>query len=305
MITTSLLTLFLLISGKSYAAGNAPVVVAVIDTGADIHHPALKQKLWRNPGELGVDSKGRDKSSNGIDDDGNGFIDDVNGWNFIQHSADIQDHVGHGTHIAGIISQSPETQVMVLHAVDTNLNGEQAVSASVQAIEYAIQNHAQIINYSAGGAVPSQEEQLALLKAEKNHILVIAAAGNEKSNMDTNRFYPAGYALKNILSVAAVDIMGKLLPSSNFGMKTVQIAAQGQRILSALPGDKYGAMSGTSQATAMVTQAAALYCSQHPKCRPQDTIAHLISTSDHSRLLDGKIGNPVVLNTMRVAQDRN
>ncbi len=69
--------------------GSKNVVVAIIDTGADVRHEDLKNNIWRNPGESGLDQRGRDKASNGVDDDGNGFIDDVNGWNFVSNSNDL------------------------------------------------------------------------------------------------------------------------------------------------------------------------------------------------------------------------
>lgn len=61
----------------------APIVVAVIDSGVDIHHEDLKNRIWKNEGETGLDANGKDKSSNGVDDDGNGYIDDIHGWNYI------------------------------------------------------------------------------------------------------------------------------------------------------------------------------------------------------------------------------
>ena len=72
------------------------VVVAVIDSGVDIHHKDLTGKIWQNAGELGLDESGRDKASNGIDDDGNGYVDDYTGWNFIGG----YDEAGKPVHIA-------------------------------------------------------------------------------------------------------------------------------------------------------------------------------------------------------------
>jgi subtilisin family serine protease len=82
--------------------GSPDVVIAVIDTGLDIDHPDLSQKIWVNRGETGVDNQGRDKRSNQVDDDNDGYIDDWQGWNAIDNSGDLQDANGHGTHVAGI-----------------------------------------------------------------------------------------------------------------------------------------------------------------------------------------------------------
>jgi len=286
----------------AWAHEASPVIVALIDTGVDVQHQALQGHTWQNPGEIGTDRYGQDKSHNGLDDDGNGWVDDVSGYNFAQGNAQIGDSWGHGTHIAGIIAQSSTAKIMVLKALIPNQRGDSALRASVQSIRYAIQMGAQIINYSAGGNLPAPEEKAALQEAERKHILVVAAAGNDREDNDLHGFYPAAYALPNILSVAAVDLVGNLLPSSNFGMRSVRIAAPGLNILSSLPGGSYGAMTGTSQATALVTQAAATYCSHQRRCPAEATIAKLIGTGDHSRQLDGKLEHPIVLNALRVSQ---
>jgi subtilisin family serine protease len=73
------------------------IVVAVIDTGIDPTHPALKNSLWVNAKEkLGKP---------GVDDDGDGFVDNVHGWDFVRSSGSLVDQHGHGTHIAGIIAR--------------------------------------------------------------------------------------------------------------------------------------------------------------------------------------------------------
>lgn len=62
------------------------IVVAIIDTGCDVHHPSLRRNIWVNPGKSGLDAYGMSKATNGIDDDDNGFVDDVHGWNFADDS---------------------------------------------------------------------------------------------------------------------------------------------------------------------------------------------------------------------------
>ena len=293
------LVLFLAL-GSQRSQGRS-VVVAVVDTGVDIHHSYLQNNLWRNPGETGLDSRHHDKASNGIDDDGNGYIDDVNGWNFVNNSRDLKDEVGHGTHIAGIISQNPKTRIMVLKAMSSgHLNG---IDPTLAALEYAVTMNVDMINYSGGGGQPSDLEKKILEKAAQAHILVVAAAGNEKSDADQKGFYPASYGLTNILSVAAVDLTGRLIPSSNFGPKSIQIAALGHRILSSLPDEKFGIMSGTSQATAEVTLAASMICQNLRQC-PAETLVHkIVKSSDRNSRLNGKLLNPRVVNPLRMAQE--
>ncbi len=280
----------------SLTRGNKNIVVAVIDTGCDISHEDLRKNIWTNLGETGKDAKQRNKSSNGIDDDGNGFIDDVHGWNFVVASGlmgnnDLTDNHGHGTHIAGIIGAeagngkgiagiSPEVSIMCLKYFDPKVIDADNLRNTVSAIKYATQMHAQVINYSGGGTEFSQEEYEAIEEARKAGILFVAAAGNERTNSDINHYYPADYHLPNIISVTALDPNHYVLPSSNYGVKSVDIAAPGQNILSLLPHNSYGSMTGTSQATAFVTGAAVLVMARKGITDPEQVKRYITATGD-------------------------
>lgn len=236
-----------------------PVVVAVIDTGVDFNHPDLRNKNWNSL-----------KNKNEI------------GWNFVSNNSEISDDHGHGTHISGIITANlnkkmgisgiaPEVKIMGLKFYSSKLSGEKNVKNTVDSINYAINNGAKIINYSGGGPEFNEDEYLALKKAEHFGVLVVAAAGNENQNTDIpeNRYYPAAYRLSNIISVGAIDINNRLIASSNWGKKTVDVVAPGENIYSTLPGGNYGYMTGTSQATAFVTGLAAILLSENPNLTPQ------------------------------------
>jgi hypothetical protein len=249
------------------------VVVAVVDTGIDYTHVDLKRNIWVNKGETGRDASGRDKSSNGIDDDGNGFVDDVVGYDFVNNQPLPYDTHGHGTHIAGIIGAEssdgvgvvgvcPNVTIMSLKYYDNSGIGYNNLQNTVRAIQYAVKMGANIINYSGGGADPAPSEKAAIEEAQRKGILFVAAAGNDGHNNDYIPYFPASYGLDNIISVASINPQNKLLPSSNYGPRSVNIAAPGYAIISSLPGSKFGTMSGTSQATAFVTGAAALLESQ-------------------------------------------
>lgn len=293
--------------------GSKAIVVAVIDTGIDADHQDLADNLWVNPGESGLDSKGRDKATNGIDDDGNGYVDDVHGWNFVHGNNQLVDHHGHGTHIAGIIGArggngfgisgvSPQVSLMVLKYYDPKSPNANNLKNTVEAIRYATKMHAQIINYSGGGVDYSAEEFAAIKGAEKAGILVVAAAGNEQSNSDVsgNHYYPADYDLSNIISVTAVNKEEtKVLSSSNYGVRTVDLAAPGENIYSTLPGNTFGLMTGTSQATAFVTGVAALIMAHNPEFNVSDVKKYILKTGDEYPTLLSKTGTAKLLNSYK------
>ncbi len=283
----------------SVSKGSHDIIVAVIDTGADVKHEDLDTNIWNNPGETGRDAHGLDKASNGIDDDGNGFIDDVHGWNFVSNNGNLTDNHGHGTHIAGIIGAkagngkgisgiSPEVSLMILKYYDPKIAGTDNLKNTVASIKYAVKMGANIINYSGGGTEYSQEEHDAIVEAEKKGILFVAAAGNERSNSDQFKYYPADYGLSNIISVTAIDPSTEVLSSSNYGTVTVDIAAPGQNILSCLPGNAYGYMTGTSQATAFVSGAAALVMARRGAFKAVDIKKYILSTGDAEASLVAK-----------------
>ncbi len=295
----------------SVTQGSRDVIVAVIDTGVDEYHEDLKTNLWVNPGESGLDASGKDKATNGIDDDSNGFIDDVHGWNFVSNNNRLTDNHGHGTHIAGIIGAeaenkkgisgiSPKVSLMILKYFDPKVPNTDNLKNTVASIHYAIKMGAHIINYSGGGTDYSQEENDAVALADKKGILFVAAAGNERSNSDQYHYYPADYKLKNIISVTAIDPTTEVLASSNYGTETVDIAAPGQNILSCLPNNSYGLMTGTSQATAFVSGAAALVMShKNQYYKAEDVKKYILATGDTSQSLFAKTKTARQLNLFK------
>lgn len=294
--------------------GSRGIVVAIIDTGIDVRHPDLVKNLWRNPGESGLDELGRDKASNGIDDDRNGYVDDVHGWNFVDDDNVVTDNHGHGTHIAGIIGANgegagglgggirgvaPNVSLMVLKYFDPRARSLNPLANTIKAIRYAMKMNAKIINYSGGGLLPNQLEMDVIREAAERGILVVAAAGNERSNSDRRGFYPADYDLPNVLSVTAIDKQQRILPTSNYGERSVDIAAPGDEITSTVPGG-YAAMTGTSQATAFATGVAVLLMAQRPELRdPAALIKHIVETGGQVEKLIGKTRRQTVLNSYR------
>ncbi|MGE3757239.1 MAG: S8 family peptidase [Pseudobdellovibrionaceae bacterium] len=300
--------------------GSRQILVAVIDTGADIKHEDLVANLWLNPGESGVvDSdkckkekeplkvKNCNKATNNFDDDKNGFKDDIHGWNFVSNNSDLSDNHGHGTHIAGIIGAeagngkgvtgiAPEVSMMILKYYDPKVPHTDNLKNTIAAIEYAIKMKAHIINYSGGGLEFSPQEKDAVDEARRKGILFVAAAGNERSNSDIAPYFPADYKLSNIISVTAIDPATQVLSSSNYGIESVHIAAPGQNILSTLPGNAYGFMTGTSQATAFVTGAAAVVMAHKENYVAEDVKKYIVATGDQLTTLQNKTLNARKLN---------
>ncbi len=276
-------------------ADDKQIIVAVIDTGLDAKTLSDPSKLWQNPQETGLDKNGLDRATNGIDDDKNGFIDDVNGYNFASSNNKITDQHGHGTHVTGIIQKhSPNARLMILKYYQPN-SPQKNLDNTTLAIRYAVKMGAHIINYSGGGQSPDQKEFLALKEAEAKGILVIAASGNEGYNNDLQGFYPASYKLKNIVSVGSTDGRGQLLSSSNYGERSVDIAAEGENIISNLPGagsglgSRKGIMTGTSQAAAFVSGVASRIMEQFKTSNFNEVKEQLLASGAFKSNLSGRI----------------
>lgn len=262
------------------------IIVAVLDTGIDLKNVKLTSKLWKNPGEIGIDNQGNRKENNGIDDDQNGFIDDVNGWNFLQNNADIQDHHGHGTHVSGIISgfatipnqvkeykENNNVELMILKYYDEGSHSTKTSLNSISSlINYAVKMNADIINFSGGGYGFDESEYQAIQLAEKKNVLLVSAAGNDNVDLNKNKYYPASYQLRNILSVGALNKFGEKLKASNFGNNMISAFAPGENIVSLWPGGRMHSLSGTSQATAFVTYMTLQLFQKHniTKKRPEE-----------------------------------
>ncbi|MEX0799405.1 MAG: S8 family serine peptidase [Bacteriovoracaceae bacterium] len=249
------------------------VVVAVVDTGIQADHPFLSKNLYVKEGKA-------DKNNFGVD-----FSKDK------QNTKPVDTH-GHGTHVAGIIkSIFPDVKIMALKYYNPQASGQANLNSTIKALEYAVDQNVDVINYSGGGPEPSAKELAILKKAESKGILIIAAAGNEKSNIDVkqNAYYPASYGLSNIVTVGAHNESNKIISSSNWGSKSVDIAAPGFRIKSAIPGNGAGYMTGTSQATAFVTGVVALLKAKYPEFNYQQLRNVLLSSSLKVKTLKGKV----------------
>lgn len=200
-------------------------VVAVIGSGVDWTHPELLGQMWRNVDEI---------PENNIDDDQNGFVDDSWGYNFRDNNNDVLDYGGHDTHIAGVIASrwddygiagvNPKARIMALKAAN-QLAQSDSISIA-EAIVYAANNGARVINLSYGGPAPSRVEQVAINYAVSKGLLVVVASGNKA--VDASDYAIAGTA--GVLTVAGTTIDNKRAPFSNYGL-TVDISAPAMDVL--------------------------------------------------------------------------
>ena len=261
--------------------------VAVLDTGVQTDHPDLKANLWENTKD----------PSNGRDDDGNGVIDDRFGGDLVDGKGSGDDVQGHGTHVAGIIGARANNdrgiaglcwsvKIVAVRVLDAD--GRGLWSQEIAGIDYALSAGATVINASFGGPTGSELVREAIQRAKSKGVLLVAAAGNDGVNADAKPAFPAAYPDSNILSVAATDSKDKLASFSNYGAKTVDLAAPGDRIASTFWHSDYTYMSGTSMAAPYVAAAAAMLRKHHSSWDIGDISSRLRKHGDPLKTLKGK-----------------
>ncbi|MGA2139973.1 MAG: S8 family serine peptidase, partial [Verrucomicrobiia bacterium] len=285
-----------------------PIIVAVIDTGVWYTHPDLAPNMWVNPC---------------VSCPVNGVVypNDVHGINAITGSGDPMDDFFHGTHCAGIIGAVGNNSVGVV-GVAWNVrimackfldsSGTGSTSDAIECIDYAVSKGAKLLSNSWGGGGYSQALFDAIAAARDADVIFVAAAGNNSSNNDSSPFYPAGYALSNLVAVAATDHNDLLASFSNYGANSVTLGAPGASIFSTLPTistpgmqqdglpTSYGILSGTSMACPHVSGALALVRAQFPDLTYADAITELRATVDPISSLTGKTATGGRLNLQKL-----
>ena len=271
-----------IISAWNITTGDPGVVVSVHDQGVDVNHEDLTNNIWVNEAEAnGIE---------GEDDDGNGFVDDINGFNFITYEGTV-DQASHGTHVAGTMIAENNNGKGVAGIAGGSGNDDGAKVMSCQILGDGIANTAHSYIYAAdNGAVISQnswgylndnfyeqsvldaidyfiEEAGSYAGSPMNGGIVIFASGNNDSQ---NLHYPAAY--NKTIAVNATGPTNEKANYSNYGTWT-NISAPGgdynygsgkeNGILSTLPHDTYGYMTGTSMACPHVSGIAALVVAKY------------------------------------------
>jgi subtilisin family serine protease len=211
------------------------------------------------------------------------------------------DDNGHGTHCAGIIGAEGgndigiagvnwKIQIMPLKFM--NAGGFGTTKDAIEAINYVIDRkkhgvNVRVISASWGSTQKSRALDDVIQKAYQEGILFVAASGNSSTNNDRSPHYPSSY--NNVISVAALDRNDQLASFSNYGPKSVQIAAPGKDILSTWLGDDYEEHSGTSMATPVVAGVAALVVANQPRISVNDLREKLLASVDKLEALKGRV----------------
>lgn len=272
--------------------GTKKVVVAVLDTGVDYKHDDLAANMWIRPDNVPA-----------YKDDELGTINDEHGFNADDNLSDPMDENGHGTHCAGVIGAEGDNdkgiaginwQVEIMPLKFLGRSGFGSTKNAIEAINYAIDRkrngvNVRIISASWGSTQYSKALEDAIRAAGEEGILFIAAAGNDSTDNDKRPHYPSNYKLPNVISVAALDRNDQLAGFSNYGAKTVHIAAPGKDILSTWLGDNYREASGTSMATPQVSGVAALILATDPRMSVDKLRERLLKSVDKLDSLNGKV----------------
>ncbi len=265
----------------STTTGSSSVRVAIIDTGVDAAHPDLAASILRKDSE----------PIDGVDNDGNGFVDDASGWDFVDKDNAPDDLNEHGTHCAGIAAGVGNNGVgisgaawnaSILPVRVLDAEGSGLLSGIAAGVRYAVDNGANVLSLSLGGSSGSDILERALSYACSKGAFIAVAAGNESADNDNpaTPSFPANYNLPCLVSVAASDAADNYADFSNYGSTKVHLAAPGVGILSTLPGNKYGLLSGTSMATPLVAGIAVLVKSAKPDLSGNDIKTILLGSVD-------------------------
>lgn len=282
--------------------GSSDVVVAVLDSGVDYNHVDLRANMWTRPDTVPQ-----------YTDDELGAFDDLHGFDIDDNVGDPMDDNGHGTHCAGIIGAEGDNgegiaginwNVRIMPLKFLSRGGFGTTKAAIEAINYAIDRkkhgvNIRVINASWGSTRGSKALEDAIRAAGDAGILFVAAAGNNGTDNDKRPHYPSNYDLPNVVSVAALDRTDTLTSFSNFGVKTVHIAAPGKDILSTWLGDQYREASGTSMAAPQVSGVAALIVAGSPRISVAKLRERLLKSVDKIESLNGKVASGGRLNAAK------
>lgn len=213
--------------GWNLNKGDSGTVIAVLDTGVDLSHPDLVNKL-------------------------------LPGYDFSDGDSDPSDYQGHGTHVSGIAAADTNNGIGIAgigfdcKIMPLKVFPNATLSTLIAAVLHATDNGAKVISMSYAGGFPSQAEEDSFTYALSNNVLPIAAAANDNSSQ---MMYPAAY--EGVLAVGSTDANDQKSGFSNFG-DWVDVAAPGSAIYSTMMGSTYATFDGTSMSCPAVSGYAGL-----------------------------------------------
>ena len=249
------------------------VLVAVLDTGIDTTHPDLLPNMYVNAAEIPGD---------GLDNDGNGVVDDVHGYNAADQTGNPWSDDPHGSHCAGTIAAkgrvlgvAPDAKILPIKIYDEDDWTD--ASTIIRALQYAQDAGARIASHSYTGLLYNRAVEEMFAKTDMLHVV---AAGNHHSNNDEKKTYPPSYELPNLITVAASDRHDRIADFSNYGPKSVHLAAPGVEILSTTSYGNWGSWNGTSMACPHVAGTGALLASKFPDESPADWKKRILESVD-------------------------
>ncbi len=326
----------------SLATGSRAVVVALLDDGFFYRHEDIEPNVWHNPRESGTDAQGLPREANGVDDDGNGFVDDVIGWDFafddpdpdayafdgmdrsrIQpywHSVSALGIIGaKGNNGIGVAGVNWDVSLMLLRIGAQGVGRGEADTARVgraaRAIRYAVDNGAQVVNWSgyvdARDSASLEPLRAAVRYAADHDVLLVTGAGNDALDLDddANCLWPQCFDMPNQLRVGQAAFDGGLYRyevggqtrGSNYGVRRVEIAALGENyttdLYNGIP--TYAVSNGTSSAGPVVAGVAALVLSARPGLGARELKDILVRSAMPLPGLRGRVGSGGVVNAYR------
>jgi subtilisin family serine protease len=235
--------------------GNSETVIAIVDSGVDLEHPDLKEKL-------------------------------ISGYNAVSPGTPPKDDIRHGTHVAGIAAAignnaigisglAPKCKILPVKVLG---NGSGSMATIADGLVWAADHGADVVNMSLGTYTEEKTLGEAVKYTLGKNVVCIATMGND--NVERRR-YPAGFP--GMIAVGSTDEKDKKSTFSNYG-DWIAVSAPGTNILSTLPTymstNGYGKMSGTSMAAPLVTGLVGLMRSQSKGLSPAETSKLLKESAD-------------------------